>query len=163
MSSDDGSTELRPANRWRRFDLWDERPLHQDRLAAENPEHGFCAAASPHDPKSGLRVEDGRIVELDGRRAAEFDMIDRFIAEHCLDLSVAEEAMALPTAWYARALVDVDVSRGEIVRLAAGLTPARLAEIVTAMTTLELTFAVSKMRARRTPGNQAHVTNAKDD
>jgi hypothetical protein len=28
---------------------------------------------------------------------------------------------------------------------------------------LEIAFAYSKMRARKTPGNQAHVTNAKDD
>ena len=31
------------------------------------------------------------------------------------------------------------------------------------MSSLEITFADSKMRQRRTPGNQAHVTNAKDD
>ena len=28
---------------------------------------------------------------------------------------------------------------------------------------MEIAFAYSKMRARKTPGNQAHVTNAKDD
>ena len=48
-------------------------------------------------------------------------------------------------------------------RLAHGLTPARLAEVVGHLSALEIAFAYSKMRARRTPGNQAHVTNAKDD
>lgn len=152
-----------PTNRWRRFDVWDERPLHQDRFAVESPEHGFCAANSPFDPRSTLVVAGGRIAELDGRPATEFDMIDRFIADHCIDLAVAEAAMAKPPDWYARALVDIAVPRAEIVRVAAGLTPARLAEIVGGMSTLELTFALAKMRARASPGNQAHVTNAKDD
>jgi propanediol dehydratase large subunit len=150
-------------NRWRRLDRWDERPLRQDRFAVEDPEHGFCAAASPHDPQASLIVADGTVAEMDGCPAAEFDMIDRFIAAHHVDLAVAEEAMAKPASWYARALVDIAVPRTEIVRLAAGLTPARLAEIVTGMSTLELTFALAKMRARASPGNQAHVTNAKDD
>ena len=55
------------------------------------------------------------------------------------------------------------VPRTELVRLAHGLTPARLAEVVGHLSALEIAFAYSKMRARRTPGNQAHVTNAKDD
>ncbi len=150
-------------NRWRRLDRWDERPLRQDRFAVENAEHGFCAANSPHDPDASLVIAGGAVVEMDGRPAAEFDMIDRFIAAHHIDPAVAGEAMAKPAAWYARALVDIAVPRAEIVRLAAGLTPARLAEIVGGMTTLELTFALAKMRARALPGNQAHVTNAKDD
>ena len=37
------------------------------------------------------------------------------------------------------------------------------AEIVAQLSSLEIAFAYSKMRARKTPGNQAHVTNAKDD
>ena len=160
MATDDVSGRT---NRWRRLDRWDERPLRQDRFAVENAEHGFCAANSPYDPAASLILADGCVVEMDGKPAAEFDMIDRFIAAHHLDLAVAEAAMAKPAAWYARALVDIAVRRAEIVRLAAGLTPARLAEIVGHMTTLELTFALAKMRARASPGNQAHVTNAKDD
>ncbi|MEQ9690744.1 MAG: propanediol/glycerol family dehydratase large subunit, partial [Bauldia litoralis] len=46
---------------------------------------------------------------------------------------------------------------------AHGLTPAKLAEVVAELNALEIAFAYSKMRARRTPGNQGHVTNAKDD
>ena len=60
-------------------------------------------------------------------------------------------------------LVDMNVPRSELVRLARGMTPAKLAEVVTQLSSLEIAFAYSKMRARKTPGNQAHVTNAKDD
>ena len=60
-------------------------------------------------------------------------------------------------------LVDMNVPRTELVRLAHGMTPAKLAEVVTQLSSLEIAFAYSKMRARKTPGNQAHVTNAKDD
>ena len=35
--------------------------------------------------------------------------------------------------------------------------------MVAELNALEIAFAYSKMRARQTPGNQAHVTNAKDD
>jgi hypothetical protein len=35
--------------------------------------------------------------------------------------------------------------------------------VVAELSSLEIAFAYSKMRARKTPGNQAHVTNAKDD
>ena len=43
------------------------------------------------------------------------------------------------------------------------MTPAKLADVVSRLNALEIAFAYSKMRARKTPGNQAHVTNAKDD
>jgi propanediol dehydratase large subunit len=60
-------------------------------------------------------------------------------------------------------LVDMNVPRTELTRLAHGMTPAKLAEVVAQLNALEIAFAYSKMRARKTPGNQAHVTNAKDD
>jgi propanediol dehydratase large subunit len=55
------------------------------------------------------------------------------------------------------------VPRAKLVRLAHGMTPAKLAEVVAELNALEIAFAYSKMRARHTPGNQGHVTNAKDD
>jgi propanediol dehydratase large subunit len=59
-------------------------------------------------------------------------------------------------------LVDVDVPREELVRLARGLTPAKLARIVGMLDPVELMMALKKLRARRDPGNQAHVTNLKE-
>jgi propanediol dehydratase large subunit len=150
-------------NRWRRFADWDNRPLRLDKFAKEDPANGFSAMKSPADPTPGVGVEGGRVSMMDGIAAADFDMIDRFIAAYHLDPEVAPEAMAMPPLEIARMLVDMTVPRVELVRLAHGLTPARLAEVVGYLSALEIAFAYSKMRARRTPGNQAHVTNAKDD
>jgi propanediol dehydratase large subunit len=151
------------ANRWRRFADWDERPLRLDRFAVEDPENGFAAFKGARDPKPGVEIEAGRILSMDGIPAAEFDMIDHFIAQHHLDLDLAPEAMAMPSREIARMLVDVAVPRTELARLAHGLTPAKLAEVVAQLSAIELAFAFSKMRTRKTPGNQGHVTNAKDD
>ncbi|MEZ5775560.1 MAG: propanediol/glycerol family dehydratase large subunit [Hyphomicrobiaceae bacterium] len=150
-------------NRWKRFSDWDERPLRLDRFAIEDPENGFAAFSSPHDPKAGLVLKNGEVAVMDGVPAGDFDMIDAFIARHHIDPGVAGEAMAMPSLEIARMLVDMTVPRERLVRLAHGLTPARLAEVVSHLSSIEIAFAYSKMRARRTPGNQAHVTNAKDD
>lgn len=162
------SKELRPeahrgANRWQRFADWDERPLRLDKFAAEDPENGFAAFHGARDPKPGLVVEAGRVVNMDGKAAADFDMIDHFVAHHHLDIAQAEASMAIPSAEIARMLVDVSVPRSILARLAHGLTPAKLAEVVAQLSSIELAFAFSKMRTRKTPGNQGHVTNAKDD
>lgn len=151
------------ANRWKRFDEWDARPLRHDQFAVEDPENGFSAFNGAADPKPGLTIEKGRVTSMDGVAACDFDMIDAFIAAHHLDTDVAQEAMAIPSENLARMLVDMNVPREELVRLARGLTPARLAEAVAQLNAMEIAFAYSKMRARKTPGNQAHVTNAKDD
>ena len=59
-------------------------------------------------------------------------------------------------------LVDVDVPRAELVRLARGLTPAKLARVIGLLDPVELMLALKKLRARRVPANQAHVTNLKE-
>ncbi|WP_374653691.1 propanediol/glycerol family dehydratase large subunit [Dongia sp.] len=151
------------ANRWRRFADWDERPLRLDRFAIEDPENGFAAFKGAKDPKPGLIIADGKVASMDGVPAAAFDMIDHFIANHHLDLGIAEEAMAIPSDEIAFMLLDIGVPRTELARLAHGLTPAKLAEVVAQLSAIELAFAFSKMRTRKTPGNQGHVTNAKDD
>ena len=151
------------ANRWQRFAEWDARPLRLDRFAREDPEQGFSAMKSPKDPASGVQIAGGRITGMDGVAEADFDMIDRFIATYHLDPEIVPEAMAVPALDLARMLVDMTVPRGRLTRLAHGLTPARLAEAVSHLSALEIAFAYSKMRARRVPGNQGHVTNAKDD
>src|SRR5688572_25715353 len=151
------------ANRWRRFADWDERPLRLDRFAVEDAENGFAAFTSPNDPKPGLEISNGRVVSLDGKAEADFDMIDLFIARHHIDPEIAPKAMAMPSAELARMLVDFNIPRTELTRIAHGLTPAKLAEVVSRLNALEIAFAYSKMRARKTPGNQGHVTNAKDD
>jgi len=151
------------APRWTRFDEWDSRPLRHDQFAVDDPQAGFSTFHSPWDPSPSARVENGRVVEIDGKPEAEFDILDAFIASHHLDRDVLDEAMAMDPAEVARMLVDINVPRDALERLARGMTPAKLVSVVSMMSSLEITFAYSKMRQRRTPGNQAHVTNAKDD
>ncbi len=146
----------------RRFQARRQRPIHQDTLTEPWPEAGLVLFNSPYDPPASLRIEGGRIVELDGRPEAEFDAIDRFIALHAIDCAVAPKAMAIEPRVLARMLVDINVPRSELVRLAGGLTPARLTQIAAELNVLEMMMALAKMRARRTPANQAHVTNRKE-
>jgi propanediol dehydratase large subunit len=146
-----------------RFRALDERPVNLDGFVHEAPDLGFIAMASPGDPVASLSVESGTVVELDGKSRDAFDLIDRFIADHSIDTEVAGEAMALPPLVFARMLVDPGVAADELRRLAAGITPARAAEILCLLNTVELMMTAQKMRARRTPANQAHVTNAKDE
>jgi propanediol dehydratase large subunit len=118
---------------------------------------------APADPAPSLVVAGGRVVEMDGVTEADFDSIDAFIARHGLDLDVAAETMALTDTDFARLVVDPFTPRAEVIRLAAGATPAKLARVLALLRPAELTIAMTKLRARRTPSNQAHVTNRLDD
>ena len=138
------------------------KELRRELLVTPLPELGLVAANGPNDPAPELVIENGVVVRMDGRAAAEFDVIDRFLVAHGLDLEVAAEAMALSDLEIARMLVDVDVPRAEVVRLARGLTPAKLARVAGLLDPVELMFALKKLRARRAPANQAHVTNLKE-
>ena len=149
--------------RSRRFASREEKPLRKELLIAPYPDLGLVAMNGPSDPEPGLDVDDGRVVAMDGRPASEFDVIDHFVVRYGLDLDVAAEAMALDDGELARRLVDVDVPRSELVRLSRGLTPARLARVVARLDPVELMFALKKLRARRRPANQAHVTNLKEN
>ena len=146
-----------------RIRFMDRQRVNLDGFAVENPELGLTALRSPHDPEPSLVVTDGRVTELDGVPEAEFDSIDAYIARHGLDLSVADEAMALSDVAFARLLVDPAVPRHEIIRLSAGATPAKLTRVLALLRPAELVMAMTKLRARRTPSNQAHVTNRLDD
>ncbi len=138
------------------------KELRLEPLVAPLPELGLVAANGPNDPEPELVIENGVVARMDGRAAADFDVIDRFLVAHGLDLDIAAEAMALSDLELARMLVDVDVPRSEVVRLARGLTPAKLARVGGLLDPVELMFALKKLRARRAPANQAHVTNLKE-
>ena len=134
-----------------RVRFMDQQRVNLDGFAVENPELGLAALHSPHDPPPSLVITDGRVTELDGVSEAEFDSIDTYIARHGLDLSVAEEVMALSDVAFARLLVDPAVPRHEIIRLSAGATPAKLARVLALLRPPELGLAMTKLRARRTP------------
>ena len=151
--------------RSKRFALLAERDINKETYVEPWPEAGLIVADSPHDPRPGARVVEThdhaslRVTEMDGKSRDQFDALDLFIADHGLDLAVIEEAMATPSLQLARMLVDVNVPRAEIQRLAGGCTPAKLVDIVRHMNVLEMMMGLAKMRQRRAPANQAHVTN----
>src|SRR3954452_9689979 len=114
----------------RRFALLAERESDEATFVDPWPEAGLIVADSPFDPAPSLRIEDGRVAELDGRARADFDLLDRFIADHSIDLETATEAMALPAGEIARMLVDIYVPREQLRRIVGGCTPSKLVEII---------------------------------
>lgn len=100
---------------------------------------------------------------MDGKPRAEFDFLDQFIADHAIDVAVTEQAMALPAVDIAHLLIDPRATRADVLGVSRGLTPAKLLEVVKTMNVVEMMMALQKMRARRTPANQAHATSARDN
>lgn len=143
----------------KRFQILAQREINQETFVEPWPEAGLIVTDSPYDPAPSLRIENGRVVEMDGKPRDAFDALDIWIADHALNLAVAEEAMQMPSAQFARMLVDINVSQKAVRRLAEGCTPAKLCEIIRPMSVLEMMMGLAKMRVRRTPANQAHVTN----
>ncbi len=47
--------------------------------------------------------------------------------------------------------------------MTTAMTPAKIVEVMSHMNVVEMMMAMQKMRARRTPSQQAHVTNVKDN
>ncbi|MBI4551322.1 MAG: propanediol/glycerol family dehydratase large subunit [Candidatus Latescibacteria bacterium] len=148
--------------RSKRFAILSERDVNRDSYIQEWPDAGLIMMHSPHDPTPSLRVEGDEIVELDGRTKDEFDMIDRFIAAYSIDRRVAFRAMGMDSLDLARMMVDIRVSRQDLVALFCGVTPAKLVDIVSHLNVVEMMMAVQKLRVRKTTANQAHVTNRKE-
>jgi len=146
----------------KRFQVLADRPVNKDCFVKECPEIGFVAMESPYDPKPSIKIENNVIVEMDQKRREDFDFEDTFIADHAIDLSVAQEAMEMDSLKFARMLVDISVGKQEISRLAGGMTPAKLCDVMTSLNVVEMMMAMQKVRERLFPANQAHVTN-KDD
>ena len=141
----------------------EERPVNLDGFVQEWPEVGMVAMDSAFDPEPSVRVRDGVIVEMDGRARADFDFLDQFIADHAIDVASTEASMAIPAGEIAAMLVDPRVTRDEVIAVTKGLTPAKLLEVVKTMNIVEIMMGMQKMRARRTPANQAHCTSARDN
>ena len=149
--------------RSKRIETLDQRPVNLDGYINEWPEMAFVAMTSPYDPKPSVKVANGRIVELDGKKREDFDFIDQFIADYAMNVERAEASMAVSSLEIARMIVDIHVSRKEILELVTGITPAKMTEVMNHLNVVELMMGMQKIRARRTPGNQAHITNLKDD
>lgn len=149
--------------RSKRFQALEERPIHKDGFVKEWPEVGFIATESPNDPTPSIKIQNGVVVEMDGKTRDEFDMLDLFIADNAIRLGNAEKAMATPSLDIARMCVDINVSRDEVLDYTLSCTPAKLTEICNQLNIVEIMMAVQKMRARAYPSNQCHTTNVYDN
>ncbi|MBP2654454.1 MAG: Glycerol dehydratase [Firmicutes bacterium] len=150
-------------NKSKRFEALAARPVNQDGFVVEWPEVGLIAMGSPNDPVPSIKIEKGKVIELDGVVRDKFDFIDQFIADYAIDINVAEKAMAMPDVDIAKMLVDVNVSREEVTKVVLGLTPAKIVAVLNTMNVVEMMMALQKMRARKLPSNQCHVTNVADN
>ena len=92
---------------------------------------------------------------MDGKCRADFDMLDTFIADHAIRLGNAEKAMAMDSLEIARKIVDINVSREEILDITLSLTPAKLTEVVGKLNIVEIMMGMTKMRARMMPATSA--------
>ncbi|MEG3014870.1 MAG: propanediol/glycerol family dehydratase large subunit [Cetobacterium sp.] len=147
----------------KRFEALSKRAVNKDGFIGEWKEEGLIAMDSPLDPKASLIIENGKIIELDGKKREDFDMIDLFIADYAIDLRYAEEAMKLSTLEIAKKLVDINVKKEDILKITTGITPAKMVEVISHLNVVEMMMSVQKMRARKTPSNQCHVTNLRDN
>ena len=93
--------------RSKRFEALDARPVKKDGFVKEWPEVGLIAMNNPGDPTPSLKIENGVIVEMDGKARAEFDMLDTFIANYGIRTEKAQEYMAMDSLEIARMLCDI--------------------------------------------------------
>jgi propanediol dehydratase large subunit len=149
--------------RSKRFEALAKRPVNQDGFLKEWPEVGYIAMDGPNDPKPSIKIENGVITEMDGKKRADFDMIDTFIANYGINMEKAEEVMKMDSKTLAKMFCDVNVPREKIIPLSTAMTPAKISEVLNTMNVVEMMMTLQKTRARKRPSNQCHVTNVKDN
>lgn len=149
--------------RQKRFEKLEKRPVHKDGFVQEWDDEGLVAMHSKNDPEPSVKVENGEITELDGKQKDDFDLIDQYIAEYGINIDNAEKANAMDSNEIAKMLIDPNVPRTEVVKVTTALTPMKASEVINKLNFGEMIQAVQKMRARRTPFTQAHVTNTLDN
>lgn len=71
-------------------------------------------------------------------------MIDKFIAEYAINIEDAEASMKLSSKEIARRLVDINVSRDEIVKITTSITPMKAVEVIQEMNVVEMMMALQK-------------------
>lgn len=149
--------------RQKRFEELEKRPIHEDGFIKEWPDEGLVAMMGPNDPKPSIKIENGVVTELDEKKRADFDLIDLYIAKYGIKLENAEKVMAMDSTQIAHMLVDPNVSRKDIIAITTAMTPAKAEEVISKLNFGEMIMATQKMRPRRTPATQSHVTNIRDN
>ena len=102
--------------RSKRFEILEQRDVNKDGFVKEWPEVGLIAMNSPNDPEPSIKIENGKVVELDGKKREDFDMIDLFIADYAINLDKALEVMKIDSTEMAKKIVDVNIPRKEIIK-----------------------------------------------
>ncbi|EAH2637960.1 propanediol/glycerol family dehydratase large subunit [Listeria monocytogenes] len=149
--------------RSKRFEVLEKRSIHKDGFVKEWIEEGFIAMESPNDPKPSIKIENGIITELDGKRREDFDLIDYYIADYGIEKDNAEKVLAMDSVKLANMLCDPNISRSIIIDLTTSMTPAKIVEVVSQMNVVEMMMSMQKMHSRRRPATQSHVTNLRDN
>lgn len=147
----------------KRFEVLGNRPVNQDGFVEEWAEVGLVAMNGPNDPSPSIKIANGEITEMDGKQKSQFDSIDTFIARYGINIDNAEKSMSISSQEIAKMLCDPNVLRSQIIPITTSITPAKMTEILGYMNVVEMMMALQKMRARKTPSNQCHVTNVKDN
>ena len=62
-----------------RFELLAKRDINKETFVEPWPEAGLIVADSPYDPQPSITINDGIVIELDGKPRADFDALDLFI------------------------------------------------------------------------------------
>lgn len=149
--------------RQKRFEKLEQRPINQDVIVKEWPEEGFVAMKSPNDPEPSIKVENGVVTEMDGKQRADFDLIDMYIANYGINIENAEKVMATDSTKIAKMLIDPNVSHQEVLAYTTAMTPAKGQDVINQLDFGEMIMGAKKMRERRKPANQCHVTNYIDN
>lgn len=149
--------------RSKRYEALEKKPINEDTFFAQEDEYGLTAMHSKYDPTPEILIKEDKIVRMDGKSVEEFDSIEYFIANYGIDIANAPYAMALEDREIARMIVDIHVPREEVIKVTTAITPAKMLQVVNKLNSVEIMMGQMKMRARKTPANQAHVTNLTDN
>lgn len=149
--------------RQKRFEKLEQRPVHLDGFVKNWDAEGLVAENGANDPTPSIKIENGVVTEMDGKTADEFDLIDQYIAKYGVNLDKAEQVINTDSLKIANMMCDPNVSRAEIIELTTAMTPAKAAEVISKLNFAEEIMAAQKMRPRRTPMTQVHITNTLDN
>ena len=149
--------------RQKRFEKLEKRPVHLDGFVKNWDDEGLVALNGKNDPKPSIKIENGVVTEMDGKKKEDFDLIDKYIAEYGINLDNAEKTLNTDSVKIANMMCDPNVSRDEIIKYTTAMTPAKAAEVISKLNFAEMIMATQKMRPRRTPMTQVHATNTLDN
>lgn len=110
-----------------------------------------------------VKVDNGLIVELDGKCWDQFDMIDWFIVDYVINVECIEQVMCLEVVEIVCMLVDIYVSWEEIIVIIIVIMLVKVVEVMVQMNVVEMMMVLQKMCVCWIFFNQCYVINFKDN